>query len=150
MTVRLDGQLMTLVKRDIDGDGRVDRNVPEVVRHDAEVITQPTELGQVMSSLNEDIIEEHTMMSSIDMKANLHWAEVSAVLGIDTLSRIGVVSKKWLYFTRQKKRLSISVAGRGRDDMVKCVVGERERTKDSMPASRGFFDRLVGFGKKEG
>ncbi|MGM0495440.1 MAG: hypothetical protein ACQERX_02135 [Bacillota bacterium] len=89
-------------------------------------IKEPTELGEVIRDLNNDTIERETKMSGIDMRSRLHEIEVSSILAVDTLVSFNFLPLSCLPFTRQKKRLAVSLDGKGRDDIVKIVSGKRE------------------------
>ena len=90
-------------------------------------IIQPTELGETLKELNKDALEINTRMSGIDLRTRLHHAEISSVLALDALVSLGVLPTKCLAFTRQKKRLAVSIDGKGRDDIVNIVAGKREQ-----------------------
>ncbi len=105
-------------------------------------IVQPTELGDTLKELNKDSIEPNTRMSGIDMRARLHPFEISSVLALDALVSLGVLPTSCLAFTRQKKRLSVSLNGKGRDDIVNIVAGKKEQ--DAKMAG-GFGDKVKGF-----
>ena len=89
-------------------------------------IVEPTELGEALKNLNQDVIETHTGMSSIDTKARLHPIECASVLALDALVQLRVCPTSCLGFTRQKKRLSVSVNGEGRKEIVQIVAGKRD------------------------
>lgn len=123
-----------MVKLEIDGiKAWVDEPSQKEVevyspRNDVTNITQPTELGESLRELNKDDIDaQDTRMSGIDLRARLHPAEVSSVLALDALVSLKVLSTDCLAFTRQKKRLSVSIEGKGRDDIVAVVAGKREQ-----------------------
>lgn len=89
-------------------------------------IIQPTELGETLKELNKDSLEVHTRMSGIDMRARLNSYEIMTVLALDALVALGFLPTKCLAFTRQKKRLSVSLKGLGREDIVRIVGGKVE------------------------
>ena len=101
-------------------------------------IIQSTELGESLKYLNDDSLEQETRMSGIDMRARLHYLEVQNVLALDTIVSLRILPTKCLAFTRQKKRLSVSVGGQGRKEMVEIVSGKKERDKEM--SGGGFFD----------
>ena len=106
-------------------------------------ITQPTELGETLKELNDDTIEPETRMSGIDMRARLHPMEIVGLLGIDTLVAFRVLPESCLQFTRQKKRLSVSIKGEGRKEIVDITGGKREH--DAKMGGGGFVDKLRSF-----
>lgn len=86
---------------------------------------QSTELGETLRELNDDSISD-IRMSGIDMRSRLHPMEISSVLAIDTLISMGMLPERVLMLSRQKKRLSVSLNGKGRDDIVSVVSGKRD------------------------
>jgi hypothetical protein len=90
-------------------------------------ITQATELGESLKELNQDEIEPTTRMSGIDMRARLHFLEANSILAIDSLVSFGILPLRCLSFTRQKKRLSVSISGKGREEIVKIVGGKQDQ-----------------------
>jgi hypothetical protein len=136
-----DGIVLRLRKPDLDGDGKVGGIENVTQRYSGQGVSQiiqPTELGESLKQLNEDILEPDTRMSGIDMKARLHPVEVSSILAMDALVALGVLPKTCLAFSRQKKRLSVSIKGLGRGEMVDIVAGKREQDKATM----GFMDKI--------
>ncbi len=89
-------------------------------------IREPTELGEVIKDLNNDTVDSDTRMSGIDMRSRLHHIEISSILAVDTLVSFSFLPISCLPFTRQKKRLSVSLNGAGRDDIIKVVSGKRD------------------------
>lgn len=100
-------------------------------------IKEPTESGEMLKVLNEDMIEPHTRMSGIDMKANLGDYELTTVLAMDALVGMGVLPSLCLALTRSKKRLSRSRNGFGSEQMVRMINGH-QKTREGM----GFMDRM--------
>lgn len=101
---------------------------------------EETELGQVIRDLNSDSLED-SKMSGIDMRSRLHPIEVSGLLALDALISMRCMPKLALNFTRQKKRLSVSLKGLGRTEVVDIIRGQREHNTMQNPSS-GFFSRL--------
>lgn len=104
-------------------------------------VVQTTELGDSLKELNQDQIQKGTRMSGIDMRANLHYAEIASILGVDTLVAFKFLPINALQFTRQKKRLSASLAGRGRQQIVEIVGGKQAQ---DAAKSGGLFDKMRG------
>lgn len=138
----LDGIKTEITPPDVDGDG-VTGGVEKITPFQDEGITsisQPTELGESLKELNKDDIEVQTRMTGIDMRSRLHHSEISSVLALDALVAIGCCHSKMLSFTRQKKRLSVSLEGKGRDDIVNIVSGKKEMEKQTLGDKfKGFF-----------
>lgn len=152
MAVILDGQRMVIEPDDIDGDGKVGGT--EVIHgmRGVREIQQNTELGDVMNTLTKDELEPHTDMSSVDFISRLHFLEVPSLTVIDTLVGLRVYPRRTLKLTRQKKRLSVSVAGKGREEMRDVAIGKREQDSKSGISGMSIADRIKGFlpgGNKE-
>jgi hypothetical protein len=111
-------------------------------------ITRRSEIGEALDDINKDEID-HTTMSSIDLRANLHPIESCGLLAMDTLVSFNIIPKHCLSFTRQKKRLSVSTQGKfgiGRTQTVDIVVGKKQEDKPVL----GTLDKLKGvFGSNE-
>lgn len=143
--VNLDGIRIILEAADLDGDG-VTGGIESITQRFDKGITpilQPTELGDSLKELNKDDIEVTTRMSGIDMRARLHPIEIASILALDALVSLGVCPTKCLAFTRQKKRLSVSLAGKGREEIVNIVAGKREQ--DAKAGFSGMGDRVKNF-----
>ena len=104
-------------------------------------ITEGTELGETLKELNNDFREntEHKM-SGIDLRSRLHPAEISGLLAIDTLVNFKFIPDRCLQFTRQKKRLAVSIQGKGRTEIVDIAAGKRENDARKL----SFGERLSG------
>jgi len=83
------------------------------------------ELSQVMRQMDTDIVDPDTKMSSIDFNSRLNREEISASLIFDEFVRLGILPSGF-GLTRQKKRLSVSLDGKGREEKVAIVNCERE------------------------
>lgn len=142
------------VKVEVDSQEDTDKNNPNFIPNSAGItpINQPTELGDTLKELNKDTIETETnnRMSGIDMRARLHPLEISSVLALDALVALGILPTSCLAFSRQKKRLSVSLDGKGRDDIVNIVSGKREL--DAKMGMGGMMDKaksFMGMGQSE-
>lgn len=105
-------------------------------------INQSTELGESLIELNKDELSKDINMSSIDMRARLHNGDMPFILAMDFLVALKVLPTECLVLTRQKKRLSVSLEGRGREDIVRIVAGKRELEKEA--GTGGFVDKMKG------
>lgn len=127
---KLDGVVVSLVPPDLDGDG-VTGGTELVQRPNyasmmgVQQINQPAETREAMREMNSDIIEPDTRMSTIDMKTRLSPMEMTHVLAFDTLVALKVIPTKALMLTRQKKRLNVSLNGKGREEAVDIALGEK-------------------------
>lgn len=143
--IRLDGISMQLQPPDLDGDGVTGgiENITQRVDTGIQPVVQPTELGETLKELNLDNLDPTIRMSGIDMRARLHHSEVTSILALDALVSLGVLPTKCLVFTRQKKRLSVSLEGKGREEIVNIVAGKREL--EAKAGFSGFGDRVKNF-----
>ena len=105
----------------------LEKNIDELLDKE-HIFSDKSELGQVMENLDKDIIDNNTKMSSVDFNARLTNSEVNACLIIDELTRIGILPNA-SGLTRQKKRLSVSKDGLGREEKVRIIAGEREQRR---------------------
>lgn len=108
------------------------------------MIQKETELGAVMRNLDSDNIDKETKMSDIDFNARLKETEINACLVFDELVRLKILPEK-AGLTRQKKRLSVSRDGLGREEKVRIVAGEREQQS----GSRGWGKLTSMFQRRE-
>lgn len=139
--IKINGAPFRVKNLDADGDGKDDiHNL--IVNKDpgSQDIFQPTETGEALGELNSDEITD-TKMTSIDMRGRLHHAEVSSILALDALVSLQVCPSAMLSFTRRKKRLSVSVDGKGRTEIVNLVTGKQELE------SKKLGDRVMGMFK---
>lgn len=113
--------------------------------HDQSIqpIIQPTELGETLDKLNDDKIGSYGQ-SGIDMRTRLGYSEISGILAVDFLVQNNVLPVKIGTLTQQKKRLAISLRGKGRDEIVQIVGGKREGDVNS---GKSLFSKW--FGKKD-
>lgn len=105
-------------------------------------VNEPTEIGDALTHLNDDRRDPEHKMSKIDMNTRLHPIEISALLAIDFLVASKFLPARTLNLTLQKKRLNISLAGKGRQEIVDIVAGKRER---DIKRGMGIGDRFNAF-----
>lgn len=98
--------------------------------------TEQSELSQVMIQMDSDIVDPKTLMSTIDFNSRLSREEISASLIFDEFVRLGILPSGF-GLTRQKKRLSVSLEGKGREEKVAIVNSEREN-KSGMTMGQRF------------
>jgi hypothetical protein len=103
-------------------------------------IIEPSELGESLKELNDDKLDPGSKMSGIDMRSRLHFSEVSGILAIDTLVNFNFLPERVLNLTKQKKRLVVSLAGKGRQEIVDIVGGKRNNDAKK----GGFLQRVFG------
>jgi len=105
-------------------------------------IDEPSDLAETIKELNSDVLTEKSF-SSIDTKTRLTKEEIDAIITIETLVGFNVMPVECLNLTRRKKRLNISIDGKGRDEIVKLVIGEREN-KQGMSGMEKFKNFFTG------
>ena len=148
----IDGVKTKLIPADLDGDGVTGgiEKIPQKFADSVTNITQGTELEGSLKELNLDDINADTRMSAIDMRTRLASFEISAVLAVDSLVALGVLPQKCLPLSTQKKRLNVSLGGKGREEMVQLVAGKREQ--DAKAGGMGGFGNGIksffGVGQK--
>ncbi len=144
--VVLDGVKIQIIPQDLDGDG-ITGEIERVRQTDFDTgiqpVMQPTELGETLVEMNKDEVDKHTLQSGIDLKARLRTIEVKNIGAFDSLVPLGVIPPDCLAFTRQVKRLSVSIDGKGRQEFVDVVAGKREQ--DARLAGGGLGDKIRGF-----
>jgi hypothetical protein len=139
--VELDGVKMKVEVPDLDGDGV--RGEVETIRrgNDGRVMIQhPSELSETLKTLNDDALDPQTGMSAIDMKSRINLFERNGVVALDTLVALRVCPRSCLSFTRQIKRLNVSLGGKGRQEFVDVVGGQRSHEEKK----GGFGEWLKG------
>lgn len=129
-TIVLDGVRMKIEPPDLDGDGKIGGT--EILRRqDGTIdITQSSEMGESIRELNSDDIDPVTKQSAIDKKTRIDKYEEMFLLIVDSLRGFKFLPAETNNITTQKKRLAISRDGRGRDEIVRMVVGDREYQKE--------------------
>jgi hypothetical protein len=100
-------------------------------------ITEPPEISEVIKEVFADKIDVDTSMSSMDMKANMHAVEAVSVNIFDALVSFHFLPQSALPLSRQKKRLSLSVDGKGIDSAVEIATAGIERK-----GGAGFLERV--------
>jgi len=116
------------------------------ITHDNGIIT-PTEISELQGSLqelNNDSVDNRTRTSGIDLRTRLFNVEIASITVLDTLVAFNFLPMSIVPFTLQKKRLAVSLKGKGRDEIVELVAGKRE--VDSQKSS-SFFGNM--FKKKD-
>lgn len=105
-------------------------------------VKESTELGDSLKELNCDDVDSDRS-SGIDLRANLHPVEIPFILGVDSLVRLQVLPVSCLGFTRQKKRISVSINALGRENIVTMVGGKRDH--DANIGSGNFKEKIGNF-----
>jgi len=107
---------------------------------DEQNVYNQSDIAQALVELNKDNIGEKN--SEIDLRARLHPVEVSSLLALDSLVAIGFLPLQTLAFSRQKKRLSVSLKGLGRKEIISVVAGHQEQM-----AKKGGLGTIFGGNK---
>jgi len=118
------------------------------IHHDVQrgIIT-PNEISELQGSLqelNNDAVNPLSRTSGIDLRTRLFNSEIASITVLDTLVAFNFLPMSIVPFTLQKKRLAVSLKGKGRDEIVELVAGKRET---DVKASSGFFGSM--FKKKD-
>lgn len=90
-----------------------------------EKMKEKSEMGEVLDNLDADILNKETHMSTVDFNTRLTDHEISCILVIDELQRLKIFPED-TGITRQKKRLAISLEGKGREEKVKILSADRD------------------------
>lgn len=101
-------------------------------------VNESTELGESLRELNKDTIGDNNQ-SAIDLRCRLRDFEISSILTLDALVGFRFLAPGCLSFTRQKKRLSVSEKGKGREEIRDMVCGKRD---NDLKASEGIGGKL--------
>jgi len=118
------------------------------INHDADSgIITPIEISELQGSLqelNNDKVNPITRNSGIDLRTRLFNTEIASITVLDTLVAFNFLPMSIVPFTLQKKRLAVSLKGKGRDEIVELVAGKRET---DIQEKRSFFGNM--FKKKD-
>jgi len=143
VVINLDGCKITLIPPDLDGDGKTG-GVEKVQRKTEDItqIKQSSELGDSLDIAFSDNYDFTSKVSDIDMKANLHVAQIPYIVIFDSLCKMGFLHSKGLGLSRQVKRLSVSEkikgVGVGRKNIVDMVTGKREHDENTGDKAQNF------------
>ena len=100
---------------------------------------ETSEIGEVFKNLDDDTEDAVTKMSNIDFNARLTSMDISNITIIDELISLGILPIE-VRITRQKKRLSVSLEGKGRAEKVE--IASASRGADLSGRSGGIFSNL--------
>ena len=87
---------------------------------------EPSDLSETFKELNSDIVDAE-QFSSIDTRTRLTASQVPSLVALDLLTQCGVIPNKYNRIGRGVKRLSVSIGGKGREEMVQVVQGINEQ-----------------------
>lgn len=100
-------------------------------------IVESSDVAMTIRELNDDTHIDG--FSNIDMKTRLANIEISSIIALDSLVAFSFLPKSTGIITRSKKRLSVSLGGMGRDEIVRIANGLSEQK-----ASSSFFEKIGG------
>lgn len=108
-------------------------------------LVQYGEQAEAMEELNKDIINSDTGFSSLDMRGRVNVYE-KACFGIHDLvcTSLNCLPRECLDTTRKFLGLSVSLGGKGREELIHMGTGTK-KTK----MKEGFFKRLFSGREKE-
>lgn len=110
-------------------------------------IVTPQEISELQGSLqelNNDELNKENRTSGIDLRTRLYASEIASMTVLDTLVAFKFLPLSIKPFTLQKKRLAVSLNGKGRSEIVDIVKGKRE---EDTQKGNGLFGNL--FKKKD-
>ena len=137
--VKIAGYIFDSVSVSWDNDNiSSDVELPANRRNETEIM-QPTELAETIKEMNSDSIDPDSRMSSIDTKARVNPMQMSAVIALDSLVAMKFLPVSALFITRQMKRLSVSLNGLGRKEMIEAIRGVKDAE-----SKEGFMSKLGG------
>lgn len=107
-------------------------------------IAEKSDTAETIRELNDDSVNKDNF-SNMDMKAIIHPVEMSAILAFDSLIVLGFLPSKSSYITRAKKRLSPSLNGKGREQIVQIAQGI-----DAKKQGTSIWDKMGNWFKPSG
>lgn len=93
-------------------------------------IITPHEISELQGSLielNNDTFDKEQRTSGIDLRTRLYNSEIASIVVIDTLVSFRFLPTTIAPFTLNKKRLNVSLLGKGRKEIVDIVAGKRDQ-----------------------
>lgn len=97
---------------------------------------EPSDLRETFKELNADMVDSDNF-SSIDTRTRLTASQVPSLVALDLLTQCGVLPFKYNRIGRGVKRLSVSIQGKGRSEMVQIVQGiQEQKAKESSVVQR--------------
>lgn len=98
--------------------------------------------SELLKEFNKDEIDNNSKMSSIDLMTRLNEVEIANLLAIDSLVSMRFLPEDMLRFSRQKKRLNISLEGKGRSEVIEIFKTPQQENEELKKKS--FLSRLMG------
>lgn len=119
MKIKLDDN--DSIKDDIDN---ISSQFPDDIGQS--IVHESSDLADSLKELNNDKFDTKTKMSGIDLRTRLHRSEITQIMAIDVLVSFGLLPNDCIKLTMQKKRLAVSLEGKGRSEIVNIVGSDRE------------------------
>jgi hypothetical protein len=101
--------------------------------------------SELLREINKDEFNIKDKTTTIDLMTRLSDFEISNILAIDSLVMLDFLPKDFLNFTRQKKRLNVSLGGEGRKEIIRIFESNKE---EETKVSKNMFARFIGGGNK--
>lgn len=102
-------------------------------------IEEKSEIQGAAEVLFEDQFDARTKLSSIDLRTRLSDSQIPNIAICDEFSKLGVIPDA-NSFTRNIKRLNVSIDGKGRQELVQIASGVLQQQQ-----GMGMWDRFKGF-----
>lgn len=112
------------------------KNVALTTAPQQQIINESSQIADTLKELNDDKLDESSF-SSIDTKTRLASHEVSNIVIVDGLVALNFLPAEVSVITRSKKRLAVSLDGKGRQEIVQIAAGMLNREENA-----GFGDRI--------
>lgn len=93
-------------------------------------VSETSDLKDSFKELNDDTLIDDGF-SSIDTRTRLSQTQIPSLVGLDVLAISGVYPKTFARIGRSVKRLSVSIKGHGRTEMVDIVKGVRQQQAEA-------------------
>ena len=100
---------------------------------------QQNDLKDMIEEINSDTIDT-AGFSKIDMRSRLSASEIPAILALDIAVSMGALPKDCSKLTRSKKRLAVSIRGKGREEMVQMATSEMNKKSEMV----SMLDKMKG------
>lgn len=107
-----------------------------------QTFTQQSDVKEVIDTLDKDIIEPNTNMTSIDFNTRLTNLEIGGLVALQMLHSLDVGGNACSLISRSIKRHKVSLKGLGREEKVRMFQGDREHQENK---DNSVFGKLKGF-----
>lgn len=107
-------------------------------------VSEVSETAETIKELNSDELQDDKF-SPIDLKTRLHPVEISSIIAVDSLAVMEFLPRQATTITRSKKRLAVSLLGKGRQEIVDISRGMKDEQE-----GKSALDRIGSWFKKSG